>query len=165
MMSTGRVHRIHINTQLFSRWLLIHHIMNAIYSRCHMRRMTAARMVSLLLQRSCQLWVRQMGWGMWRVDWSATGGWGMNWTANDWLARIRSCCTAVMTIAASRGDGYWTHSCWRLYLKIDSLYYKKNEVREDTRSKIPYLSTILLKTFQFLFCMLMLFFQEIYARV
>ena len=127
MMSTGRVHRIHINTQLFSRWLLIHHIMNAIYSRCHMRRMTAARMVSLLLQRSCQLWVRQMGWGMWRVDWSATGGWGMNWTANDWLARIRSCCTAVMTIAASRGGGYWTQSCWRLNLEIDSLYYKKNE--------------------------------------
>ena len=113
-MSICRIHRVHINTQFFSRWLLIHHIVYAVNSRCHVRRMTAAGMVSLLLQRSCQLWVLQMRRRMWRMDLSASGG-GMYWAAYDWLAGISSCCAAVMTIAAG-GGSYWTYACRRLHL-------------------------------------------------
>ena len=113
-MSICRIHRVHINTQFFSRWLLIHHIVYAVNSRCHVRRMTAAGMVSLLLQRSCQLWVLQMRRRMWRMDLSASGG-GMYWAAYDWLAGISSCCAAVMTIAAG-GGSYWTYAGRRLHL-------------------------------------------------
>ncbi len=113
-MSICRIHRVDINTQFFSRWLLIHHIVYTVYSRCHVRRMTAAGMVSLLLQRSCQLWVLQMRRGVRRVDLSAAGG-GMNWAAYDWLAGICSCCAAVMTIAAG-GGSYWTYAGRRLHL-------------------------------------------------